>query len=63
MHQTLLSFSLKRMSWCEAQNAPQDEFGVTHHDILFSEKDNTVWCILGFAKLLRSYVHKEVIYS
>ena len=31
----------------EAQNAPKDEFGVTHHDILFSEKDNKVWCILN----------------
>lgn len=31
----------------EAQNASQDEFGVTHHDILFSEKDDKVWCILN----------------
>jgi hypothetical protein len=31
----------------EAQNAPEDEFGVTHHDILFNEKDNKVWCILN----------------
>ena len=23
----------------ELQNAPKDEFGVVHHDILFSEKD------------------------
>ena len=30
----------------EAQNAPPDEFGVTHHDILFSEEDNKIWCIL-----------------
>lgn len=30
----------------EAQNAPPDEFGVTHHDILFNEKENKIWCIL-----------------
>ncbi|MCE8424060.1 MAG: DUF4242 domain-containing protein [Candidatus Methanoperedens sp.] len=30
----------------ELQNAPPDEFGVTHHEIIFSEKDNKVWCIL-----------------
>ena len=28
------------------QNAPSDEFGVTHHDILFSEKDNKIYCVL-----------------
>ena len=28
------------------QNAKPDEFGVTHHEIIFSEKDNKVWCIL-----------------
>lgn len=28
------------------QNAPADEFGVTHHDILFNEKDNKVYCVL-----------------
>lgn len=28
------------------QNAPPDEFGVTHHDILFSEKDNKIFCVL-----------------
>jgi len=30
----------------ELQNAPPDEFGVTHHDILFSEKDNKIYCVL-----------------
>jgi len=30
----------------EAQNAPPDEFGVVHHDILFSEKENKIWCVL-----------------
>jgi Protein of unknown function (DUF4242) len=28
------------------QNAPPDEFGVTHHDILFSEKENKIFCVL-----------------
>ena len=30
----------------EAQNAPPDEFGVTHHDVLFSEEENKIWCVL-----------------
>ncbi|MBT8085324.1 MAG: DUF4242 domain-containing protein [Woeseia sp.] len=30
----------------ELQNAPPDEFGVTHHDILFSEKDDKIYCVL-----------------
>jgi len=28
------------------QNAPPDEFGVTHHDILFSEKEDKIFCVL-----------------
>ena len=28
------------------QNAPADEFGVTHHDILFSENDDKIYCVL-----------------
>lgn len=28
------------------QNAPRDEFGVTHHDILFSEKEDKIYCVL-----------------
>lgn len=28
------------------QNAPPDEFGVTHHDILFSAEDNKIYCVL-----------------
>ncbi len=30
----------------ELQNAPPDEFGVTHHDILFSEEDDQIYCVL-----------------
>ena len=30
----------------EVQNAPPDEFGVTHHDVLFSEEENKIWCVL-----------------
>ncbi len=30
----------------EAQKAPPDEFGVTHHDVLFSEEENKIWCVL-----------------
>lgn len=28
------------------QTAPPDEFGVTHHDILFSEKEDKIYCVL-----------------
>ncbi len=30
----------------ELQNAPADEFGVTHHDILFSKDNDKIWCVL-----------------
>ncbi len=29
------------------QKAPEDEFGVTHHDILFSKEKNKVFCVLN----------------
>ena len=32
------------------QDAPPDEFGVTHHDILFSEEDNKIYCVLDAPK-------------
>ncbi len=28
------------------QSAPKDEFGIVHHDILYNEKDNKVYCVL-----------------
>jgi hypothetical protein len=28
------------------QKSPQDEFGVTHHDILFNSRENRVYCVL-----------------
>lgn len=28
------------------QNLPPDEFGVSHHDILFSEQDDKIYCVL-----------------
>lgn len=37
---------LKAEQLRELQDAEVDEFGVTHHEIIFSEKDNKVWCIL-----------------
>ena len=30
----------------ELQNAPVDEFGVTHHDIIFSGEHDKIWCVL-----------------
>ncbi|MCI4356992.1 MAG: DUF4242 domain-containing protein [Thermoplasmata archaeon] len=29
------------------QSAPKDEFGVTHHDILFNKAENKVFCVLN----------------
>lgn len=29
-----------------AANSPPDEFGVTHHDILYSEPENKLYCVL-----------------
>ncbi|MGA8302260.1 MAG: nickel-binding protein [Thermoplasmata archaeon] len=29
------------------QHAPVDEFGVTHHDILFNQAENRVYCVLN----------------
>jgi hypothetical protein len=28
------------------QAEPPDEFGVTHHDILYSEEDDKIYCVL-----------------
>ncbi len=41
----------------KAQKAPSDEFGVTHHDILFSEKDNKIYCVLNAPNL--EAIHKH----
>ena len=30
----------------ELQEAPPDEFGVTHHDILYNEEENRIYCVL-----------------
>ena len=29
------------------QKEPEDEFGVTHHDILFNKETNKVFCVLN----------------
>lgn len=39
------------------QNAPADEFGVTHHDILFNEQDNKIYCVLNAPNL--EAIHKH----
>lgn len=39
------------------QDAPPDEFGVTHHDILFSETDNKIYCVLDAPD--REAIHKH----
>lgn len=30
----------------QLQTAPKDKFGVTHHDILYNQKENRVYCVL-----------------
>jgi hypothetical protein len=30
----------------QAQNAPRDEFGVTHHNILYNQNEDKVFCLL-----------------
>lgn len=35
----------------ELQNAPPDEFGVTHHDVLFSEEEDKIYCVLNAPNL------------
>jgi hypothetical protein len=37
----LTADQLKRL-----QGAPKDEFGVTHHDILFNSVEDRVYCVL-----------------
>lgn len=39
------------------QNAPPDEFGVTHHDILYSEEDDKIYCVLDAPS--RDAVHRH----
>ena len=41
------------------QTAPADEFGVTHHDILFSEKDNKIYCVLDAPNADAIHKHHE----
>jgi hypothetical protein len=31
----------------ELQKAPVDQFGVTHHDILFNKAENRIYCVLN----------------
>lgn len=41
------------------QDAPPDEFGITHHDILFSEKDNRIYCVLNAPNAEAVHKHHE----
>jgi hypothetical protein len=40
-----------------AQKSPPDEFGVTHHDILFNQAENKLYCVLDAPS--RSAVEKH----
>ena len=31
----------------QVQNAPKDEFGVTHENIIYNEKENKIFCLLN----------------
>ena len=39
------------------QSAPPDEFGVTHHDILYNEKEDRIYCVLDAPNI--EAVHKH----
>jgi len=41
------------------QDAPPDEFGVTHHDILFNEKENLIYCVLDAPNSEAIHKHHE----
>ena len=41
------------------QNAPADEFGVTHHDILYSEEDDRIYCILNAPSAKAVHQHHQ----
>lgn len=41
----------------QLQHEPPDEYGVTHHDILFSEKDDKIYCVLNAPSL--EAIHKH----
>ena len=38
--------SIKASDLKKLQKAPADQFGITHHDILFNEKENRIYCVL-----------------
>jgi hypothetical protein len=41
------------------QTAPSDEFGVTHHDILFNEAEDKVYCVLNAPNRAAVQKHHE----
>ncbi len=41
------------------QDAPPDEFGVTHHDILYSEDENRIYCVLDAPNAEAVHKHHE----
>ena len=43
----------------EIQNAPADEFGVTHHDILYNEDENRIYCVLDAPNAEAIHKHHE----
>ncbi len=43
----------------EIQNAPADEFGVTHHDILYNPDENRIYCVLDAPNEESIHKHHE----
>ena len=41
---TFTPFTEKQLK--EAQNSPRDEFGITHSNLLYNEKENKLFCLL-----------------
>ncbi len=43
----------------EIQDAPPDEFGITHHDILYNEEENRIYCVLDAPNAEAVHKHHE----
>ncbi len=42
----------------QAQNAAKDEYGVTHENIIYSETENKVFCVLRKIGLKPDWIHE-----
>ena len=43
------------------QDAPADEFGVTHHDILYNEGEDRIYCVLDAPNAEAIHKHHQKV--